>query len=140
MKTKSEYCRRVNSQPCSSSCCLLAVLCLAGFSIPSVGAPVALDSELSIRNVDDQIPSPSELQFWPLIRLFRNNPCRTKLRFTSAMARRLQSRLKQSAIYAVALANSDKQEARRPASPESLRADAGRILFVFGTLLPRAEG
>ena len=51
MKTKSEYCRRVNSQPCSSTCWVLVVLCLAGFSIPSVGAPVALDSELSIRNV-----------------------------------------------------------------------------------------
>ena len=53
MKTKSEYCRRVNSQPCSSTCSVLAVLCLAGFSIASVAAPVTLDSELSIRNVMD---------------------------------------------------------------------------------------
>src|SRR5436190_22311276 len=51
MKTKSESCRSVNSQPCSSIYGLLTVLCLAGCSIPSVGAPVALDSELSIRNV-----------------------------------------------------------------------------------------
>src|SRR5947208_3928670 len=59
---------------------------------------------------DDQIPSPSDLWYWPPIRLSRNNPCRTELRFFSAMARRLQSCLKQSSIYAVSLANSGLKE------------------------------
>src|SRR5439155_26190753 len=54
---------------------------------------------------DNQIPSPSELWFLPPIRLSRNNPCCTELRFFSAMARRLHSRLKQSSIYEVSLAN-----------------------------------
>ena len=59
---------------------------------------------------DNQIPSPSELWYLPPIRLSQNNPYRTELRFFFAMARRLQSRLNQSSIYAVSLANSGRKE------------------------------
>src|SRR6266536_5943054 len=66
---------------------------------------------------DDQIPSPSDLWSWPPNRLCQNKPCCTELRFFSAMARRLQSCLKQSSSYAVSLANSGCNKRGRPHDP-----------------------
>ena len=52
-----------------------------------------------------------------MIRLSRNNPSRSGLRIFVPVARRLQSRLKQSSSYAVSLANSGRNKRRRPRRP-----------------------
>jgi len=88
---------------------------------------------------DNQIPTPSDLWYLPLIRLSQNNLYRTELRFFSAMARRLQSRLKQSNIYAVSLANSgDKKSGCK--YDWHLSGRAGPAFCVLGTLASRGEG
>ena len=74
-----------------------------------------------------------------MIRLSRNNPCGIKLRIFSAMARRLRSRLKQSGIYAVALANSGDKKSGCTYHWH-LSGRASPAFFVLGTLRLRGEG
>ncbi len=71
--------------------------------------PAAVDKSTSHLR-DEGIPSPSDVWCCPPIGRPRNKPCPTELRLFNAMARRLQSRLRQSSIYAVSLANSDRKE------------------------------
>jgi len=80
--------------------------CIRPLLVRSKWLPPPLAGQSTSHLRDDQIPSPSDLWYWPPIRLSRNNPYRTKLRFFSVMARRLQNCLRQSSIYAVSLANS----------------------------------